>query len=211
MTRTRLAASLATITIAAAVPFAGAAWLMHAERTTSSDGVFSLAVPSGWQDVSSTQGFGDTTVHALTLESPGPNRRTVAVFWTDVAKAMPAQGIIPEFVLGKYPVTIAGEPTVAVVQQAPNGGYRSVSVPTISRTVDGAHRQFGAGCSEPSGTAQDDATCLAVLSSWRWETPSRSHALPVIAGALGAAVVLVAGFVFFAARRSQARRGSASA
>jgi len=155
-------------------------------RIAVAAGAFSLAVPDGWSDVTATSavptvGASGWEHHLVVGPAPDSPQFSVTVVWGSRT----------------FGVNTAGELVALTIDGSLVTGFDdgNLNVP-FGRTVDGRFAEFDAACS--SGVPRD--TCLAILDSWRWDTPSRSRVLPVVAGA-AAAVALAGGALVLVVRR----------
>ena len=187
-----------------------------ASRITSPAAVFSVAVPTGWQDLgmrNPQEASGPTGAHSFSI-GPGagvPFRTNppgilsnppagwklpaLVVRWSDPLPF--GSGVTDHY--DTPPVTIAGE----TVRTYSDGDYSLFA--NFEHQVVGRTELFFVSC--PYEVAR--ATCTDVLSSWRWESGSETssrNAVALLVGVLSAAAVVVAGIAFFTVNRTRRRR-----
>ena len=191
-----------------------------ASRVSAPADVFSVAVPAGWLDLGShgpQETTGPTGLHTWSLgptggvplrtpppgmhypspnpiptPAPGWGPAGLAVLWTDDLRP----GGISGTEIDTAPVTIAGE---SVATQS--DGITSLGA-HFQHEVAGRAEQFFVSC--PYEVPRDN--CVALLTSWRWETPSSSHTVFIVASTLCGGSVIVAGLALVAVRRTRWRR-----
>ena len=167
-------------------------------RVTAADGFYSIAVPAGWSDTTADYGGlspVQSGVHQLVV---GPASEPKAL---KISSAQVPRGINGGRDVGgpEIHVTIAGELVTGLTSQG-------AVIVVVHHTVDGKALWFDAEC--PASLITRD-TCLGILDSWRWETPSSSHVLLIATSVLGGAVLIVAGLALVVAYRIRRRRVSA--
>jgi hypothetical protein len=167
-----------------------------ASRITATGGGFSLAVPERWSDVTASAPMAQNLLgfdHMLVV-APAP---VTADRWGLPATVYVQVGWGPPREYGTLncchgpSVFIAGEPVYG------GGDDSSSIVAQFTRTLDGQAVMFNTDCSP---TVPKD-TCLAILNDWRWETPSSSRVLPVVAEAAGAVALASGAVVLVVVRR----------
>ena len=192
-------------------------------RVSAPAGVFSLAVPAAWLDLGRHGPQETTGPHTWSLGPaggvplrtpppgmhypspnpfpnlpPGHGPAGLTVVWTDDL----SPGGISQTEVDTPPVTIAGE---SVATQS--DGVTTLGA-HFRHEVAGGAEQFFVSCPEEVTRA----TCVAVLESWRWQTPSSGHVVSVVASVLaGTALASAVALVFVLARRRRTATGDVHA